>query len=96
MAQTESDNATGPYEDLPTTVRRRKLKWYGFSHDHKDWLRHSLNRKKVRQAEEEVEDNNSERSLKLSDSLRESESRERWRKLVARPAWGALKRRQDR
>ena len=30
-------NAIGLYEDLLTSVKRRKLKWYGTPHDHLDW-----------------------------------------------------------
>ena len=51
--------ATGPHEDLLTTVKRRKLQWYGHVSSSsglaKDHLaRHSERRKKTRQTEEEV------------------------------------------
>ena len=48
--------AIGPYEDLLTTVKRRKMKWYG--HEHRTRQRPSckapLGSKKTRKTEEEV------------------------------------------
>ena len=51
--------AIGPHEDLPTIVKRRKLKWYGHV-PHSSGLaqnhlaKHSERGKKTRQTEEEV------------------------------------------
>ena len=54
--------AIGPHEDLLTTVKRRKLKWYGHifrsSGLAKNQLaRHSERGKKTRQTEKRLEDN---------------------------------------
>ena len=50
--------ATGPHEDLLTTVKRHKLQWYGrvpFIRSGQNHLaRHNKRRKKTRQTEEEV------------------------------------------
>ena len=50
--------AIGPNEDLPTTVKRCKLQWYGqfpvHQVDQNHFARHSERGKKTRQTEEEV------------------------------------------
>ena len=49
--------AIGPHEDLLTTVKRRKLQWYGdvsCSSGQNQLARHSERGKKTRQTEEEV------------------------------------------
>ena len=50
-------NAIGPYEDLLTSVKRRKLKWYGTSHDHLDWPRLSY-REPCKEGDEETDRGN--------------------------------------
>ena len=62
-------NAIGPYEDLLTTVKRRKLKWYGHvTRQRKRW-----------------EDNIEEwTGLPWNITLRKAENREEWRKLVVK------------
>ena len=49
-------NAIGPYEDQ-TSAKRRKLKWYGTSHDHLDWPRLS-NREQFKEGDEEADRGN--------------------------------------
>ena len=82
--------AIGPHEELLTTVRRRKLKWYGHVSRSSGLAKTVLQgtvqggRRRGRQRKR-WEDNIPEwTGLKLSDALRESENRERWRELVAR------------
>ena len=82
--------AIGPHEDLLTTVKRRKLKWYGHVSRSSGLAKTVLQgtvqggRKRGRQRKR-WEDNISEwTGLRLSEALRKSESREEWRELVAR------------
>ena len=81
--------AIGPHEDFLTTVKRRKLQWYGHvsrsSSLAKNHLaRHSERGKKTRQTEEEVGNNIREwTGLEFCRSQRAVEKREKWRKLVA-------------
>ena len=88
--QSRVQRATGPYDDLLTTVRHWKLKWYehvtrssGLS---KTILHGTVpgGRKRGRQ-KKRWEDNIKEWTvLQLSDTLKKAESREEWRKLVAK------------
>ena len=80
----------GRYEDLLTTVKKRKLKWYGHVTRSNGLAKTILQgtvqggRKRGRQ-KKRWEDNIVEwTGLRLSDVLREAENRERWRELVAR------------
>ena len=53
-------NAIGPYEDFLTTVKRRKLKWFGHVtrvHDHLDWPRLSY-REQFKEEDEEADRGN--------------------------------------
>ena len=50
-------NAIGPYEDVLTTVKRRKLKCTGTSHDHLDWPRVSY-REQFKEEDEEADRGN--------------------------------------
>ena len=81
-------NAIGPYEDLLTTVKRRKLKWYGYvtrsSGLAKTVLQGTVQggRRRCRQRKR-WEDNIKEwTGLGWSIILRKAENREEWRKLV--------------
>ena len=88
--QSRVQRAIGPYDDLLTTVRHRKLKWYGHvtrsSGLPKTILQGTVpgGRKRGRQ-KKRWEDNIKEwTGLQLSDTLRKAESREEWRELVAK------------
>ena len=82
--------AIGPHEDLLTTVRRRKLKWYGHvsrsSGLAKTVLQGTVQGKRKRgRQRKRWEDNISEwTGMRLSETLRQSERREEWRELVTR------------
>ena len=85
-----SEQAIGPYDDLLTTVRHRKLKWYGHVTRSSGLAKTILQgtvpggRKRGRQ-KKRWEDNIKEwTGLHLSDTLRKAESREEWRELVAK------------
>ena len=82
--------AIGPYEDLLTTVKKRKLKWYGHvsrsSGLSKTILQGTVQggRRRGRQRRR-WEDNISDwTGLKLSETLRMTENREEWREMVVR------------
>ena len=83
-------NAIGPYEELLTTVKKRKLKWYGHvsrsSGLSKTILQGTVpgGRRRGRQRRR-WEDNISDwTGLKLSETLRMTENREEWREMVVR------------
>ena len=83
-------NAIGPYEDLLTTVTRRKLKWYGHvtrsSGLAKTILQGTVQggRRRGRQRKR-WEDNIKEwTGLPWNITLRKAENREEWRKLVVK------------
>ena len=84
--------AIGPHEDLPTTVKQRKLRWYGhmtikiIRACQDNHARHSPRREKTRQTEKEMgEDNIPEwTGLTLGAAMTKAERREEWRELVAR------------
>ena len=87
-------NAIKPYEDLLTSVKRRKLKWYGHvtrsSGLAKTILQGTVTvqggRRRGRQRKR-WEDNIKERtSLEWNIILRKAENREEWRKLVVKSA----------
>ena len=82
----------GPFEDLLTTVKKRKLMWYGHisrsSGLAKTFLQGTVQggRRRGRQRKR-WEDNIREwTGLTLSDALRKAENREEWRGVVARSA----------
>ena len=85
-------NAIGPYEDLLTTVKRRKLKWCGHvtrsSGLAKTILQGTVQggRRRGRQRKR-WEDNIKEwTGLQWNIALRKAENREEWRKLVVKSA----------
>ena len=82
--------AIGPYEDLITSVKKRKLRWYGHKTRStglaKMILRGTVQggRRRGRQ-KKRWEDNVTEwTGLKLGEDLRKAENREEWRTVVAR------------
>ena len=90
-------HAIGPYNDLITTVRKHKLRWYGHMTRSTGLANMILQdtvqgrRRKGRQ-KKRLEDNMSEwTGLGLGEALRKAEDRMEWRKLVARsslmPQW---------
>ena len=82
--------AIGPFEDLLTTVKKRKLKWYGHivrsSGLAKTILQGTVQGKRARgRPRKRWEDNIRDwTGLRLGEALREAEDREGWRKLVVR------------
>ena len=88
--QNRIEQAIGPYDDLLTAVRHRKLKWYGHVTRSSGLAQTILQgtvpggRKSGRQ-KKRWEDNIKEwTALQLSDTLRKAESRKEWRELVAK------------
>ena len=82
--------AIGPYEDLLTTVKKRKLRWYGHKTRSTGLAKTTLQdtvqggRRRGRQ-KKRWEDNITEwTGLKLGEALRKAENREEWRTVVAR------------
>ena len=82
--------AIGPYEELLSTVKRRKMKWYGHvtraSGLAKTVLQGTVRRGRSRgRQRKRWEDNIRDwTGLKLSDAVNRAEEREEWRMLVAR------------
>ena len=82
--------AIRPYEGLLTTVKKRKLRWYGHK-TRSTWLAKMIpqgtvqgGRRRGRQ-KKRWEDNVTEwTGLKLGEALRKAENREEWRTVVAR------------
>ena len=82
--------ATGPHEDLPTIIKRRKLQWYG--HDFrssglaKTILQGTVKggRRQGRQRKRWEDKIREWTGLKFGKSQRAVEHREKWRKLVAK------------
>ena len=82
--------AIGPYEDLLTTVKKRKLRWYGHKTRSTGLAKMILQctvqggRRRGRQ-KKRWEDNVTEwTGLKLGEALRKAENREEWRTVVIR------------
>ena len=82
--------AIGPYEDLLTTVKKRKPRWYGHKTRSTGLAKMILQdtvqggRRRGRQ-KKRWEDNITEwTGLKLGEALRKAENREEWRTVVAR------------
>ena len=80
--------ASGPYEDLLTTIKRRKLKWFGHVTRGNGLVKTVLQgtvrgqRKRGRQRKR-WEDNITEwTGLKMGEAIRHAEDREGWRRLV--------------
>ena len=89
--------AIGPYEDLLTTVKEQKLRWYGHKTRSTGLAKMILQgivqggRRRGRQ-KKRWEDNVTEwTGLKLGEAFRKAENREEWRTVVARsslvPQW---------
>ena len=82
----------GPFDDLLTTVKKRKLKWYGhvvrIKGLAKTILQGTVQGQRARgRQRKRWEDNTREwTGLKLGEALREAEDREGWRELL----WGLL------
>ena len=82
--------AVGPYEDLLTIVKRRKLQWYGHV-SHSSGLAKTILQgtmkggKRQGRQRNRWEDNIRERTgLEFGKSQRAVENREKWRKLVGK------------
>ena len=81
--------AIGPYEDLFTTVKKRKLRWYGHKTRSTGLAKMILQgtvqggRRRGRQ-KKRWEDVTEWTGLKLGEALRKAENREEWRTVVAR------------
>ena len=93
--QNRIEQAIGPYDDLLTTVRHWKLKWYGHVTRSSGLAKTILQgtvpggRKRGRQ-KKRWEDNIKEwTGLHLSNTLRKAESREEWRGFVCQDTCGA-------
>ena len=85
--------ATGPYEDLLTTVKKRKLRWYGHTTGSTGLAKTILQgtvqggRRKGRQKKRWEDNITKSTGLKLGEALRKAENREGWRKVVS---WSSL------
>ena len=83
-------NAIGSYEDIRTSVERRKLKWYGHfirsSGLAKSVLQGTVQRGRQRDRQRKRWEDNSREwtGLEWNIVLREAENREVWRKLIVR------------
>ena len=83
-------NAIGPYEDFLTSVKRRKLKWYGHvtlsSGRVKTILQGTVKggRRRGRQRKRWQDNTTEWTGLEWNSILRKAENRERWRKLVVK------------
>ena len=92
---TQIQTAIGPYEDLQTTVKKRKLRWYGHETRSNGLCKKVLQgtvlgkRKRGRQ-KKRWEDNIKEwTGLDFNNSQRAAEDRQRWKKIVADVSSGA-------
>ena len=88
--KTRIGNAIGPYEDLRTSVKRRKLKWYGHAR-RSSGLAKTVFQKTVQggrqrgRQRKRWEDNIKEStSLEWNIILRKVENRKEWRKLLVK------------
>ena len=86
------EQAIGPYEDLLTIVKRRKLVWYGHisrtSGLAKTCLQGTVQggRRRGRQKRMWKDNIREWTGLKLNEALRKADNREEWRRIVARSA----------
>ena len=82
--------AIGPHEDLLTTVKRRKLQWYGHVSRSSGLTKTILQgtvkggRRQGRQRKRWVDNISEWTGLEFGRSQRAVENREKWRKLVAK------------
>ena len=83
-------SAFGPYEDLLTSVKRRKLKWYGHVTRSSGLAKFILQgtvqgwRRRGRQRKRWKTTSRSGTGLEWNIILRKAENREEWRKLVGK------------
>lgn len=89
--------AIGPYDDLLTIVKKRKLRWYGHVTRSTGLAKTILQgtvpggRRRGRQRKR-WEDNIPEwTGLKLPDALREAEDRKKWKEIVGRASVAPLR-----
>ena len=92
-------NAIGPHEDLLTSVKRRKLKWYGHvtrsSGLAKTILQGTVQggRRRGRQRKQWDDNIKEWTGLEWNTMLRKAENRKKWRRLVVKstvvPQWSA-------
>ena len=81
--------ATGPYDDILTTVTKRKLKWFGHVSRSaglaKTILQGTVQRGKRRGRQKKRGENNISEwaGLRFCNALREAENKIKWRKRVA-------------
>ena len=82
--------AIGPYEDLLTTVKKRKLRWYGHKTRSTGLAKMILQgtvqgwRRRGRQKKRWEDKITEWTGLKLGEALRKAENREEWKTVVAR------------
>ena len=84
--------AIGLHEDLPTTVKRRKLQWYGYGHVSrssglaKTILQGTVKEKRIQGRQRKRLKDNIRKwtGLEFAESQRAVENREKWRKLVVK------------
>ena len=82
--------ATGPFENLLTTVKKRKLRWYGHKTRSTGLAKMILQgtvqerRRRGRQKKRWEDKVTKWTGLKLGEALRKAENREEWRTVVAR------------
>ena len=82
---TQIQTAIGPYEDLLTTVKKRKWRWFGHV-----TISSGLCKKKKGRQKKRWEDNIKELTgLDFNNSQRAAEDRQRWQKIVADVSSGA-------
>ena len=92
---TKIQTAIGPYEDLLTTVKKRKLRWYGHVTRSnglcKKVLQGTVPGKRKRGRQKKIwEDNIKEwTGLDFNNSQRAAGDRQRWKKIVADVSSGA-------
>ena len=83
-------DSTGPFEDLLTIVKRRKLQWYGHVSSSSSLARAILQgtakggRRQGRQRKRWEDNIRKWTGLEFGKSQRAVENREKWRKLVAK------------
>ena len=90
VVKARTGNAIGPYEDLLTSVKRRKLKWYGHITQSSGLAKTVLQgtvqggRRRSRQRKRWEDNIKKWTGLGWNILLRKAENREKWRKLVVK------------
>ena len=88
--KTRTGNTIGPYEDLMTSVKRRKLKWYGHVTRSSGLAKTIVlgtvqgGRRRGRQRKRREDNIKEWTGLEWNIILRKAENREEWRKLVVK------------